>query len=517
MSHQAAEPEEPTPATEPEPEAEAAAAPEPEVREVDTSRPKPDEADPDAEVIEGEVIHFPVKADAVGMGLVPVQDELRGIAAMAVTLATSGLVPKALQGKPANVLAVLLTGRELGVAPMTAIRTFHVINGTVTIAPKVRAAMVRQQGLGKLWPHQAPWFDDDGIEHLCRCGSRAGMNDGDIATWHAERADQPGVVFSSTYTLSMAQQVTFDEWIGDGNNRRKIEKKLADKDNWKNYPERMLSWRSLGYLLDDAFPEVGTGLYAPDEIGAVTDEDGVPLLDMDETDPLVPQASGQGGGGGRGRAKTTQQPPAEPPANPAALEGMRKRIAKLEQYEGARDALVALWKAPDADGQPKLPPIDKLLHRQCVVASSIIDLIERRCRDGEFGEAIEDAVIVEPESAPADAEREPAEAESGAQEPGAAEEPEASPEPQEATQSPDLPDYSHLPLGRTPSDDLAWIAEAPPGLMDTVAAEVREAALPDVVSRLKALDLSSAGTEPSKRLRLAARIVRQRMERLAQG
>mgnify|MGYP000001591370 CR=1 FL=1 len=103
----------------------------------------------------------------------------------------------------------------------TAMRECHVIEGKVTISPKAKLAMVRQQGLGRIWP-------DPG-------------NDGESATWYAERDDLPGVRHSYTFTKAMATAA----------------KLLPGKDKsaWSTYPERMLSWRACGYLLDDVFSE----------------------------------------------------------------------------------------------------------------------------------------------------------------------------------------------------------------------------------------------------------------------
>ena len=42
-------------------------------------------------------------------------------------LSGSALLPRALQGKPADVLVVLLTGHELGLSPMQSLRNINVI------------------------------------------------------------------------------------------------------------------------------------------------------------------------------------------------------------------------------------------------------------------------------------------------------------------------------------------------------------------------------------------------------
>ena len=43
------------------------------------------------------------------------------------------------------------------------------------------------------------------------------------------------------------------------------------------YPARMLWWRCSGYVADDVFPEAGLGLYSPEELGAVVDDEGRPI------------------------------------------------------------------------------------------------------------------------------------------------------------------------------------------------------------------------------------------------
>lgn len=178
--------------------------------------------------------HPPVTGE---LPTVPERNELEAMAQLANTFAHARLVPKALQGQPADCLLVLMTARDLGLSMTVAFRELHPIDGRVTASPKLKLAIVRQRGLGRVWP--AP---DNGPLS---------------ATWYATRADDPDTTYASTFTIEDARSA-----------------RLLGKDNWKMYPARMLSWRALGYLLDDAFSEVGTGLYSADELGAVTDSDG---------------------------------------------------------------------------------------------------------------------------------------------------------------------------------------------------------------------------------------------------
>jgi hypothetical protein len=215
-----------------------------------------EQQDPKAEAIEVEVVEDRDPDEATAelaipeggfvtasgeIATLPGHSEFIALMFHAKVLSAAGLVPKALQDRPADVLLVLLTARDLGIAETTALRELHPIDGRVTISPKLKMALVRTKGLGTIW------FD--------------GENDDESATVFGVRADDPGNhVHVSRYTMDMAKRA-----------------KLAGKDNWKAYPERMLQWRALGYLIDDLWPEVGGGLYTPDEMGANTDADGQPI------------------------------------------------------------------------------------------------------------------------------------------------------------------------------------------------------------------------------------------------
>lgn len=506
--------------TDPAPEAETSERVTPEVVEVDTSGDRDDEGNAvDAEVMELPVRLEPSEHTVAGMSLVPVRDELKGLTELAVTLAIAENTPKDLKGRPASVLAVFLTGRELGIPPMTALRNLHVIDGKVTVNPKVRAAMVRREGLGKLWPHQGPrevtcpgvgradhdedctmCAGSDRVVRLCECGSDRGDNDADACTWHAKRADDEHVIYSATYTMAMATNA-----------------KLSNKDNWKNYPDRMLSWRALGYLLDDAFPEIGTGLYSPDELGAITDEEGEPIIDVNSTEVLTEKAS-------RERQARSGQPPADPapPASPDTIASFKRRIDKLRQYQGAAEELAKLWKGERPSGDPATPlrPVDKLLFAECKAASALLDMMERRVGKGEFGEPIVDAELVE----------EPGAAQEPQDDPGPSPSPETPDGPEAATEAPEQDDQApadEAPAAELPFDpeglpteygtaeDLAWCERAPRDLVEEVAAGVQDLKPDELLGVMKLLDMSANGlNEATKRARIAARRIRMRMERL---
>lgn len=192
--------------------------------------------------------------------MIPGADEFRSMAMQAKIFATSGLVPDALRNKPADTLLVLMTGRDLGIAPTAALRKCYVVDGQVTIAPALKLALVKIKGLGSIRP--APGNNDQSATAVAF----------DLAGNEIAR-----------YTVTWEEMARVEYAKG---------KLLVDKQNWRNYPARMLWWRAAGYLVDDVFPEVAFGIYTPDEVGALTDEDGHAI---DVMEVPVPEGYERGG------------------------------------------------------------------------------------------------------------------------------------------------------------------------------------------------------------------------------
>lgn len=324
-------------------------APEPEVVEETRQEREERQAAEGAETLEAlaaEHVDGARIIPGVGLAIVPAQEEMRGMAAMAVTLAGANALPAALRGRPNDVFLILLTARDLNVALTTAIREFHIIDGKVTLSPKAKLAMVNERGAREGW---AIWPDP------------ANNGNRERATWYATRADRPGVTYASTFTIEDAKGANLTG---------------KDKSAWKTYPQRMLSWRALGYLLDDAFPEVGTGLYSPDEMGAITDEEGS-VIDVDAIDPLD----------GMNDPRRGRNAPAGPP-EPATDEDkaeLRRRVTALPEggQDAVRDAVLA---TREREGVEPLVSIDKLIARQLPRWRAIVDAVERRAKGGEWGE-----------------------------------------------------------------------------------------------------------------------------------
>lgn len=156
----------------------------------------------------------------------------------AKAMAASDLLPRQYQGKPANLLWAISYGQTLGVAPLTAVQSIHVINGKPTASADLIAGLVRRAG------------------HKLRVNG-----DDKRAVAQIIRADDPDFTFEVVWTIERAQAA-----------------KLTSKDTWKNFPAAMLKARAITEVARAACSEILQGtIYTPEELGANVDVDGIPV------------------------------------------------------------------------------------------------------------------------------------------------------------------------------------------------------------------------------------------------
>lgn len=165
----------------------------------------------------------------------PSNDEWTRFAHMANTLADSGILNRALNGRPKAVMAVMLKGRELGLPPMEALNSIYIIEGTPSLSSELMLGLIRTRG------HRI-WYEATGEDGTATiCGQRR-YPDGTLDP----------VIERITWTLDMAR--TAD---------------LLRKDNWKHYPAAMLRARAASALARMSYGEVLMGaVYTPEELGA---------------------------------------------------------------------------------------------------------------------------------------------------------------------------------------------------------------------------------------------------------
>lgn len=136
-------------------------------------------------------------------------------------------VPKAFRGKPEAVMAALLTGRELGLGPMTALQRIHVIEGKAGLDAQGMRAQVLAAG------HDL-WIDESTPERCTVSGQRRGSQHVQSVTWTIQEARTAG---------------------------------LANKQVWKSYPRQMLQARATAELCRLIAPDALGGLaYSSEEL-----------------------------------------------------------------------------------------------------------------------------------------------------------------------------------------------------------------------------------------------------------
>lgn len=160
--------------------------------------------------------------------------DINELNSVACTVAKSGLFGAK---SPEQAYVAIATGMELGLKPMQALRNIVVIQGKPTFSADGAFAVVRNH------PEYGgiEWIKQDAQEASCKI----------------TRVSKGG-----------ALKETF---VGSFSMKEAAAAGLANKDNWKHYPARMLRARALSFACRDAFPDVLNGLYTPEEIREVAE------------------------------------------------------------------------------------------------------------------------------------------------------------------------------------------------------------------------------------------------------
>lgn len=186
--------------------------------------------------------------EIVRYGEFPTEGEWAQMQKMAQSLVGTGLIPNTLDSA-AKVMAVALTGRELGLGFMTAIRGLNVIQGKVEMSTQLMLALAQRTG-------ELESYNIDG--------------DGQSARFMVKRKGRPP--YTSVFTMAEAKAM-----------------KLDTKDQWIKQPATMLRWRAISAGLRVMFPDVLLGVYSPGEISA--DVLGVDTWTGEIIDATPPQIS----------------------------------------------------------------------------------------------------------------------------------------------------------------------------------------------------------------------------------
>lgn len=140
----------------------------------------------------------------------------------------SPILPKHCKDAP-SILAVVLAGQELGLPPMLAMRSIHLVEGRPVISADMQLALAARAGVKWSW--------------VSATAERAEL--------HLTRPGWPDHV--QVYTIEMAKRAG-----------------LAGKNTWKAHPEAMLRARCVTSAMRSYCPDILTGVLDPDEEVEIT-------------------------------------------------------------------------------------------------------------------------------------------------------------------------------------------------------------------------------------------------------
>lgn len=155
----------------------------------------------------------------------------------AQAMAGSSLLPRDYQGKPANLLFALEYADALGIAPIHAITSIHVINGKPSASADLIAASVRRAG------HKLRVTGDDTYAEAVLI-----------------RQDDPDFEYVARWDMAKAKQANLNT------------------ATWKAYPAAMLRSRAITEVARMGASDALYGvIYTPEELGAEVDQEGKPV------------------------------------------------------------------------------------------------------------------------------------------------------------------------------------------------------------------------------------------------
>lgn len=128
-------------------------------------------------------------------------EEARAAYQLAATLCKTSFVPAHFKNKPEEATAAILTGHEMGMSPMAALRAIYVISGT----PGMYAAAMRAVALSR--GHKV-WVAEASPERVVVRGQRAGSEQVQESVWTIDRAKQAGLLNNAQYTKNPQNMLT---------------------------------------------------------------------------------------------------------------------------------------------------------------------------------------------------------------------------------------------------------------------------------------------------------------------
>ena len=214
------------------------------------------------------------------MAIVPQTFEETFRIARAVVVA--GLAPSALVGKKtgddaASAVAVaIMSGAELGLKPMVALRSFTVINGKPALYGDGLINVVRMSGK---------------VAYLrTGCDVRDGKMVGYCEAKRSDTGEEKRVEFSQDDAVRAGlwqSEATIRKQVWENGNRVWKDNQPNDSP-WFRFPQRMLAWRAAGYCLRELFGDVLGGIRDEFEVREIEEEAEPLMRDVTPAKALTP-------------------------------------------------------------------------------------------------------------------------------------------------------------------------------------------------------------------------------------
>lgn len=185
----------------------------------------------------------------------------------------SQLCPASFRDKPADIVIAWQIGYELGISPMQALANIAVINGRATVWGDLIVAVVQASGLLE---YLLPTWDE---------GTKT-------ATVKIKRRGMPEHV--ETFSWKDAERA-----------------KLAPKDTYQGYPQRMCGWRAKSWAIRSEFADLLKGCAVREEMDYVVEVEAQPVTQpqrASETSALdkLLEGGGRGPAGGGAAAPSAE-------------------------------------------------------------------------------------------------------------------------------------------------------------------------------------------------------------------
>ena len=175
-------------------------------------------------------------------------EEASAVHRIAQALSTTSFVPKPYQGRPDEITAAILMGRELDIPPMAALQMFNLIQGRPTLSANAMRGLAMSHGVEFR-------IDEQTDTRVVMSARPPGVEKWTTVTWTIERAKRMG---------------------------------LTEKENWKKMPQDMLTARCTSQLCRLVAANVLIGLpYSSEEMQDA--KGGTMWVDLGTSTPEAPQ------------------------------------------------------------------------------------------------------------------------------------------------------------------------------------------------------------------------------------